>query len=124
MAMTGLGIGGPDGPADPDGGAESGGDGVTAGLAEPGCEGADEPAATEGEAPAPTEGEAPAPEASAVLTARLPMMSSPLQPANTDTWSDVTGWAEASPGDQTQMSGPWLPSAGRAEKANQRPSGE
>jgi hypothetical protein len=55
---------------------------------------------------------------------RLPRIRLPSHDENTERWSLVTARARASPTFQTWMSGPEEPSAGRAEKANQDPSGE
>ena len=55
---------------------------------------------------------------------RLPIRSPPAHAENTEAWSAVTATATGAPTRHTKMSGPWLPSAGRAVKANHWPSGE
>ena len=55
---------------------------------------------------------------------RLPIRSPPAHAENTEAWSAVTATATGAPTRHRKMSGPWLPSAGRAVKANHWPSGE
>src|SRR5512135_1630442 len=89
---SGLGAADGDDPASgADGAAEAGSGGWVADGA------GDGPVLASGESP----GEALAPSAAGMTTARLPMMFAPAQPAKTERWSDVTGWAAASPAVQT-----------------------
>jgi hypothetical protein len=55
-------------------------------------------------------------------TARLARIRPSTQPEKTEPWSTVIGWAAGQPACQTYTSGPVDVPAGRAEKANHRPS--